>query len=79
MFSFERFHFCLTDSNLEIVAHYDKHESLAYGVDWHHSSFVPAGYRQDEAGKQDVRTIISCSFYDKSVQLWTWEQEIPED
>lgn len=67
------------DSNLEIVAHYDKHESLAYGVDWHHSSFVPAGYRQDEAGKQDIRTIISCSFYDNSVQLWTWEREIPAD
>lgn len=60
-------------TDLEIVAQYGEHEILAYGADWYHGLSIPAS--QDEAKSKNGRTIISCSFYDSSLQLWLWEQE----
>lgn len=42
-----------------IATHFDKHESLAYGVDWSHAS-----------PSQNGTLIASCSFYDHSLYLW---------
>ncbi|KAE9408063.1 WD-40 repeat-containing protein [Gymnopus androsaceus JB14] len=44
-----------------IVQHFDKHESLAYGVDW---SFAPSSNDQKTA-------IASCSFYDHTLHFWS--------
>jgi diphthamide biosynthesis protein 7 len=47
-------------SEAEIVTRFDKHESLAYGVDW---SFGPAD--------NDGRFVVgSCSFYDHLLHVW---------
>ncbi len=43
---------------IEMVDVYEKHESLAYGIDW---------CRKIE---HDVHTLASCSFYDHSLHLW---------
>ena len=42
---------------------YDKHESLAYGVDW------CLDYQQKNENK-DETVIASCSFYDKLLTVW---------
>jgi len=44
-----------------IFQHFDKHESLAYGVDW---SFAPSSNDQKTA-------IASCSFYDHTLHFWS--------
>ncbi len=44
----------------EVVCMYEEHKSLAYGIDW--------------APSDDGRvTLASCSFYDHSMHLWTFE------
>ena len=43
-------------SSLEVICDYTQHESLAYGIDW-----CPG---------EDI--LASCSFYDKSLKLWTF-------
>ena len=43
-----------------IIKTFDKHESLAYGVDWSYSG-------RDESGDT---TIASCSFYDHALHIW---------
>lgn len=44
----------------EVIKRFDKHESLAYGVDW---SFAEP--------KADGDTLVaSCSFYDHTMHLW---------
>lgn len=42
-----------------ISSRFDRHESLAYGVDW---SFAPP--------TKEGTLIASCSFYDQSLYLW---------
>ncbi|KAL7285314.1 hypothetical protein ACG7TL_000409 [Trametes sanguinea] len=44
----------------EVIKRFDKHESLAYGVDW-----SVAGDRGD-----DGTLVASCSFYDHTLYLW---------
>nr|GAT44193.1 predicted protein [Mycena chlorophos] len=44
-----------------VIKRFDKHASLAYGVDW---SFAPT-----EANKETL--IASCSFYDHALHLWS--------
>ena len=41
---------------MEVLAHYEEHDSLAYGVDWHSS---------------DHTILASCSFYDHLLKVWT--------
>ncbi|KAI9063069.1 WD40 repeat-like protein [Trametes sanguinea] len=48
------------DQPWEVIKRFDKHESLAYGVDW---SF--AGDKGD-----DGTLVASCSFYDHTLHLW---------
>lgn len=43
-----------------IIASYDKHESLAYGVDWN----------LNLNDRDDTHYVCSCSFYDHSLQFW---------
>jgi diphthamide biosynthesis protein 7 len=43
-----------------IEGRFDKHESLAYGVDWSYAS-----------ANQDGKTLVgSCSFYDHRLHVW---------
>jgi len=49
------------DTGHEITKRFDRHESLAYGVDW---SF------QHHKGGSDT-SIASCSFYDCALHLWS--------
>jgi diphthine methyl ester acylhydrolase len=48
-----------TKDDLKILNHYEKHESLAYGVDW---CLNP---------KQVGNAVCSCSFYDHLLSFWT--------
>lgn len=52
--------FAPADMLWKIMQLFDKHTSLAYGVDW---SFV-----QDK--DSDDTLVASCSFYDHTLQLW---------
>ncbi|GFU30005.1 diphthine methyltransferase [Nephila pilipes] len=71
------FHILSIDNcNLKLEAHYDKHESLAYGVDW--------CFQSKQVENQDIQKdletqllkgnvyshIASCSFYDKLMHIW---------
>ncbi|CAG7847072.1 Diphthine methyltransferase; AltName: Full=Diphthamide biosynthesis protein 7; Short=DPH7; AltName: Full=WD repeat-containing protein 85 [Serendipita indica DSM 11827] len=42
----------------EVITRFDKHTSLAYGVDWQHY------------GKGEETLVASCSFYDCSLMTW---------
>lgn len=53
---------------VEIVARFEGHESLAYGADW---CRLPPGHL--ESGGEEVvgdSLIASCSFYDHKMHLW---------
>ncbi|XP_076312134.1 diphthine methyltransferase [Tachypleus tridentatus] len=61
------------DGCLKPVWHYTKHKSLAYGVDWCYKESTTAvneaDYRLTELEQKSI-TVGSCSFYDRSLQLW---------
>ena len=44
-----------------IVTSYMEHTSLAYGCDWNRDQ------------RASVKTIASCSFYDHSLHVWSWD------
>jgi len=45
-----------------VVARHEKHQSMAYGIDW--------CQRRRGNGGQDEMLLASCSFYDHAVHLW---------
>ena len=47
--------------DFEVVKRFDKHTSLAYGVDWKADSSAATG---------SETLVASCSFYDQSLYLW---------
>lgn len=51
---------CIEDQKFGTIKRFDKHESLAYGVDWSHAD--------DRSSNGTV--IASCSFYDHSLHVW---------
>ena len=53
---------------IEVVDAYDKHNSLAYGIDWCRSFET---VRKNDKEEDYVFTLASCSFYDHSLHLWT--------
>ena len=71
-------HFCILSTHLdsahpiEVVETYERHASLAYGIDWCRKSDGPSS--QNAATKEgfDGRrfTLASCSFYDHSMHIW---------
>jgi diphthamide biosynthesis protein 7 len=48
-------------SSIDQVAHFKKHESLAYGVDW---------WRDIETLNSSSPVVGSCSFYDHVFHVW---------
>ncbi|XP_054719625.1 diphthine methyltransferase-like [Uloborus diversus] len=62
------------DTQLNLKLHYEKHESLAYGVDWCHVSECHKTKDNELCSSlknQSLRNIISsCSFYDKLLTVW---------
>ncbi|GFY64378.1 diphthine methyltransferase [Trichonephila inaurata madagascariensis] len=66
----------IENCNLKLEAHYDKHESLAYGVDWSFQSNQDKNQKilksqEMHLLKGNVSSLIaSCSFYDKLMHIW---------
>ncbi|KAL6177480.1 hypothetical protein ACLB2K_049006 [Fragaria x ananassa] len=53
----------------EVIETYSKHESLAYGADWHRGvSF--------HEGKGNATLVATCSFYDRLLQIWMPESDL---
>lgn len=53
----------------EVLETYKKHDSLAYGADWHKGEANLAGGRTKPL-------VATCSFYDKLVRLWRPSNDI---
>ncbi len=49
-------------TSLEVVTAYHEHQSIAYGADWHQQP-------EDLPGGSDL--VATCSFYDRSLHVWT--------
>ncbi|MDA9097746.1 hypothetical protein N9L76_02300 [bacterium] len=52
----------LVSKSFNVSCEYDGHGSIAYGADW--------GYRSKQS-QTDSDVIVSCSFYDKGLHVWT--------
>lgn len=53
----------------EVIETYSKHESLAYGADWHRDvSF--------HEGKRYSTLVATCSFYDQLLRIWMPESDL---
>ncbi|KAM7461257.1 hypothetical protein LguiA_029378 [Lonicera macranthoides] len=53
----------------EVVETYNKHESLAYGVDWQGVSLC-------KDGKRKSSVVATCSFYDRLLRVWMPKNDI---
>lgn len=53
----------------EVIERYCKHESLAYGADWHREEPVHGGERKNSL-------VATCSFYDRLLRIWRPESNI---
>ena len=53
-------------SSNSVIASYNKHQSLAYGLDWY-----PDDMRMELESDLYTGLLASCSFYDHSLHLWT--------
>ncbi|XP_062029492.1 uncharacterized protein LOC133745432 isoform X2 [Rosa rugosa] len=47
----------------QVIETYTKHESLAYGADWHRE----VSFRE---GKENSTLVATCSFYDRLLRIW---------
>ena len=59
------FHVCewrREEQEIQILYNYNKHQSLAYGVDWRHAS------------EEKESVIASCSFYDHFCSIWKYKR-----
>jgi len=54
-------HLMQDDMHHGIRKQFDRHESLAYGIDW--------SFHQETRDEETL--IASCSFYDHTLYLWT--------
>ncbi|KAB2609319.1 diphthamide biosynthesis protein 7-like protein [Pyrus ussuriensis x Pyrus communis] len=52
----------------EVIETYSKHESLAYGADWHTDKSL-------HEGKGNSTLVVTCSFYDRLLRIWTPESD----
>lgn len=51
----------------EVIETYNKHESLAYGVDW----------QRGESFREGKRCVVAtCSFYDRLLRIWRPERDM---
>ncbi|KAM0979523.1 hypothetical protein EV2_015864 [Malus domestica] len=54
------------EDNTEVIETYSKHESFAYGADWHTDKSL-------NEGKKNSTLVATCSFYDRLLRIWTPE------
>lgn len=59
----------LEEEKGELIETYDKHGSLAYGVDWQKGELF-------QQVKQRSTVVASCSFYDRLLRIWRPEKSI---
>ena len=55
------------NGTFSVNSRYEGHESLAYGIDWRKSG-------ERENGMKDQCLLATCSFYDRCVQLTSFEE-----
>ncbi|KAI3430181.1 WD_REPEATS_REGION domain-containing protein [Psidium guajava] len=53
----------LRGEEIKIVETYNRHSSLAYGVDWQKGGSIE--------GRRENMVIATCSFYDRLLRIWT--------
>ncbi|CAN6713840.1 unnamed protein product [Malus baccata var. baccata] len=53
----------INEDKTEVIETYSKHESLAYGADWHRD-------KSFHEGKRNSTLVATCSFYDRLLRLW---------
>ncbi|KAM2455553.1 hypothetical protein PS1_015549 [Malus domestica] len=57
------------EDNTEVIETYSKHESFAYGADWHTDKSL-------HEGKRNNTLVATCSFYDRLLRIWTPESNL---
>lgn len=53
----------IVSTEFKVACTYDGHCSIAYGADW--------GWRGGDGNGREPDVVVSCSFYDKGLQVWT--------
>ncbi|CAN6713842.1 unnamed protein product [Malus baccata var. baccata] len=61
----------INEDKTEVIETYSKHESLAYGADWHRD-------KSFHEGKRNSTLVATCSFYDRLLRLWMPESDLQD-
>ncbi len=58
-----------------IIGCYDRHQSLAYGIDWFNGDDMGMRPSMEHGMEPGIRNglLASCSFYDHSLQIWSFQ------
>ncbi|XP_010269552.1 PREDICTED: diphthine methyltransferase homolog [Nelumbo nucifera] len=60
----------IKEGNIKLLETYNKHDSLAYGVDWQR------GTSSKEGGRKRGYVVATCSFYDRLLRIWVPNIEV---
>ncbi|RXH96206.1 hypothetical protein DVH24_008710 [Malus domestica] len=61
----------INEDKTEVIETYSKHESLAFGADWHRD-------KSFHEGKRNSTLVATCSFYDRLLRLWMLESDLQD-